>query len=759
MACKKWIREVLEIEVDDKADLHTILKDGVILGELLKKLYPELAESKKFRKHFKPKPSNGWHHRQNIELFVISGALEGQVNTFRTEELYGKLGMKKVVATLENFAVKAEMEGKTTVSWCYDDIPTEEIDTKQIQEAKRIIAVGTSSDPIGKGKKKDGPVKNTSAEEQAKWKEAEEKKAKETEEANKALEEERKAQEEAAEAERKAEEERAAKAEAERQAREEEEKRAAEEAEAARKAAEEAEAERLAAEEAQNKEAQEEAERKAREAEEKQKELEAAENEKYAPYGGKDNYDKIKANCESLRKEAEDQEDGSNALHLAADKSMVDEVKYLVNEENLSPNAPNNHNHTALHLACSHDNAEIVQFLVSKGANAKAMDKDGETPLHLAANYTNTVSHVTTLSDAGCDINARNNALESALIIALRESRQEMADALIKLGADVNVHMRDGNYLLHIAALKGQTDLIVRLHAGGNLDLNPRDAQNATPLHLAVEEGWLEAAQKLAELGADIDTKRVDGWSPLYTAAYAGETDIMKFLIEKSADVNAKNEDGWVPLHAACAQGHKDAAELLVQSKAELNVLNDAGNTPLFQAVAAGRRTISDILVSNGADLNLSAEGGWKPIHASCFFEFQKLTRWLVNKGADVNIGCSAIRDYAPLHILISTDEPPPMELVELLLEVGKANPNLTNNTGGTALHLAAYWGHMDAVKTLTEKGADLNMKNDNERTSLDLAARYGHQDVAEFLAGKMGVPTPTIQKKDIKSTKMDAPK
>lgn len=74
------------------------------------------------------------------------------------------------------------------------------------------------------------------------------------------------------------------------------------------------------------------------------------------------------------------------------------------------------------------------------------------------------------------------------------------------------------------------------------------------------------------------------------------------------------------------------------------------------------------------------------------------------------------------------------LDVVRLLLEKG-ADLNKVDTNDWTALYVACWHGHLDVARLLAEKGADLNKADDDGWTPLYLACVHGHLAIAQLLA------------------------
>lgn len=80
---------------------------------------------------------------------------------------------------------------------------------------------------------------------------------------------------------------------------------------------------------------------------------------------------------------------------------------------------------------------------------------------------------------------------------------------------------------------------------------------------------------------------------------------------------------------------------------------------------------------------------------------------------------------------------------LKTILGQSRVRVNTANPEGFTPLGLAAFFGHVDAVKVLLESGADVNTKGPSRfaNTALDAAVAGNHADVVRVLLAAGGDP------------------
>jgi ankyrin repeat protein len=225
------------------------------------------------------------------------------------------------------------------------------------------------------------------------------------------------------------------------------------------------------------------------------------------------------------------------------------------------------------------------------------------------------------------------------------------------------------------------------------------------------------------------------------SACKAGDFDRAVGLIRENPSLaNQRSMLGSGPIHAAHFGGHERVVELLLAYGVPLDV---------FLAAELGRLDL--ILSALDADPKIAQAfngSGSTALHCACFWGQVPAARLLLDNGADPN---AATRDsflqIRPLGCAVATpDVPNPsdqedvvFELVSLLLAKG-ADVNGRRKDGLTALHSAAYRGHLRVLDLLLRHGANPSLKGYDGasphagQTALDLASAQGNHAAAELL-------------------------
>nr|CAD7201037.1 unnamed protein product [Timema douglasi] len=338
-----------------------------------------------------------------------------------------------------------------------------------------------------------------------------------------------------------------------------------------------------------------------------------------------------------------------------------------------------------------------------------------DSDLHIAV-LRNDVAAVTGLLEKGAEVNFRDMGGRSALhLAAVQKNGEDVIKILLKHGADI--HLADE--VLQWTGLRY-----------ADKGINSKDKQGKTPLFIASEHNHLEVVKYLTEKGADVEICSRDGYSPLYIALLKGNTNVIHFL-KDVATVDKGSKNGWTLMHTASTNGHLNVIEHLLKINANINACNKYGQTPLHIAAKKNNVKVLQFLIQEGALVNFHDKTfGWTPLNYAIQEGYLDIVEHLLNAGAEL--------DVCEKNNMAQSESDDQVGMVHHLtdMETGLIIPNKMNSW--TPLFLASWYGHLDIVKVLTVKGAQLDVcEKTSGRSALHIAAEKNHISVAEHLIEK----------------------
>ena len=432
-------------------------------------------------------------------------------------------------------------------------------------------------------------------------------------------------------------------------------------------------------------------------------------------------------------------------LHVAARYGPLEVVQWLLSN-GADANARAYNQFAPLHLA---KDAQVAGLLLKHGAEADA-DGVGGTPLHNARDPQVVKVLLERGARGGTDEQHNETPLELAArnyaafeqSSANREDRErEWAITRLLLNAGVNYNIRAACYL----------DDMDRVRA--ILKEDKTQALDRYAMRAAAEYGHAAIVKLLLENGADPEDADYDSLTVSYFAIERSK--VLGLLFDAGADPKVPVDyqgNGWGPtgltlLHVAAGKGAVESAGVLLAYGVDVDMTTPDGLTPLHHACEAGQAAMVEFLLRNKADPRAGAEDGWTPMAVAasairpesedCWFEEHGFsTETEQNTGRVV-----AIRALQRAGVDIDLPAAIACDDIEQVAKILKSDPKaMTTLTpdGESPLSRAVKLNHANIVRLLLDQGCSPEIRNqDVEKkregtTPLIEAAFWGHRKSPE---------------------------
>ncbi|XP_054923711.1 85/88 kDa calcium-independent phospholipase A2 isoform X2 [Dermacentor andersoni] len=257
-----------------------------------------------------------------------------------------------------------------------------------------------------------------------------------------------------------------------------------------------------------------------------------------------------------------------NLAHLAAHLGLVDCFKNTRVAAQISEPAQDTMA-TPLHVAVRAQKLNSVQALMAMDAPLHLTDHNGDTIYHAAAVTTKELIKALGSRPAPVAvINQVNNDGYTPLQLACLTDKPECVRELLKEGADVNsasVNLADRNN----STCLGRDNVEQNVHNFQIEDMK----HGGTPLHWAKTTQCLET---MIDLGCDLDAKNFQGNTALHIMVARGRLSCVISLLSHGANVNAIGSDGDSPLHVAVrvVKGNKKARQKAEPPKSDVSLIH-----------------------------------------------------------------------------------------------------------------------------------------------------------------------------------------
>ncbi|XP_017285069.1 histone-lysine N-methyltransferase EHMT2 isoform X4 [Kryptolebias marmoratus] len=251
----------------------------------------------------------------------------------------------------------------------------------------------------------------------------------------------------------------------------------------------------------------------------------------------------------------------------------------------------------------------------------------------------------------------------------------------------------------------------------------------------ALPPGPSRAALQKAILTQESERRKKLRFHPrqLYPATKQGEVQRVLLMLMEGIDptYQPESQNRRSALHAAAQRGLLEICYMLVQAGADVDAKDKDQRTPLLEAIINNHIDVARYLIQNGACIYHVEDDGYTGLHHAAKFGNLEIVKMLLETG-QVDVNAQDSGGWTPI---IWAAEHKHVEVIKSLLNRG-ADVTINDKELNVCLHWAAYAGNVDIAELVLNAGCSLSSVNVHGDTPLHIAAREGFLDcVTLFLS------------------------
>jgi len=411
----------------------------------------------------------------------------------------------------------------------------------------------------------------------------------------------------------------------------------------------------------------------------------------------------------------------------------IESIKFLLAQPGNDVGKITHDSRNYLHWAANKGNAEVMEYLLSKGAKTDNEDSHGSTPILFAAGggqqntkvYDLLITHGASLKKS---VNA--DGANALLISIANDPELVLTNYFVSKGLDINSTDAAGNNAFSYAARSGNIELLKKLMQKG---IKP----NPNAMLMAAQgsrrgANKLEVYQYLETLNLKPTVTGKNGENVLHAIVRKpNQEEIIKYFLAKGVDVNQADEEGNTVLINA-ASGNRDTAvfALLLPGVKNINQANEKGLSALTLAVRSNSPEVVSYLIRKGANAKaLDKKGNSLAYYAIESYRSQGGPGGGGPRGQAPAGGRPAGGPQGGGERSANGPKQEDFDTkIQILQKEGLAM-NAPQENGDNLYHLAVAKNDLSLLKRLQPLSLDVNAKNNNGVTALHKAAMIAKDD------------------------------